>query len=235
MLRVGSRPTSRATRGTDDWCGASQLPKSWLIAKSGRPGVEQRNRTDSLRRNLSRCLRPVGVMRLVELEDVPSSVELRWRPDDHQAAFTISSCRSSVNRTGLVGVFIVWKRGWTHAEGHHGGEADYASLQSRRGGCCGADGQDVARRVRNRARDGATCGVPARVRHRVGAVLGSPGRLRFPPSSEHPSSGIFNPAISVSAARGEPQRYSAKLTYRVTGRVGRAAPCRARAACGHGP
>jgi transposase len=24
-------------------------------------------------------------------EDVPSSVELRWRPDDHQAAFTVSS------------------------------------------------------------------------------------------------------------------------------------------------
>jgi hypothetical protein len=24
-------------------------------------------------------------------EDVPSSVELRWRPDDHQAAFTFSS------------------------------------------------------------------------------------------------------------------------------------------------
>jgi len=24
-------------------------------------------------------------------EDVPSSVELRWRPDDHQATFTISS------------------------------------------------------------------------------------------------------------------------------------------------
>ena len=27
----------------------------------------------------------------VFLEDVPSSVELRWRPDDHQAAFTVSS------------------------------------------------------------------------------------------------------------------------------------------------
>ena len=24
-------------------------------------------------------------------EDVPSSVELRWRPDDHQAAVTVSS------------------------------------------------------------------------------------------------------------------------------------------------
>ena len=34
-----------------------------------------------------------------------------------------------LNRTGLVGVFIVWKRGWTHAEGHHPGEADDASLQ----------------------------------------------------------------------------------------------------------
>ena len=27
-----------------------------------------------------------------------------------------------VNRTGLVGVFIVWKRGWTYAEGHHPGK-----------------------------------------------------------------------------------------------------------------
>jgi hypothetical protein len=27
----------------------------------------------------------------VDLEDVPSSVELRWRPDDHQATFTVSS------------------------------------------------------------------------------------------------------------------------------------------------
>jgi hypothetical protein len=35
----------------------------------------------------------------------------------------------SVNRPGLVGVFIVWKRGWTHAEGHDPGEADDASLQ----------------------------------------------------------------------------------------------------------
>ena|SRR5680860_204954 len=26
-----------------------------------------------------------------QVEDVPSSVELRWRPDDHQAAFTVSS------------------------------------------------------------------------------------------------------------------------------------------------
>jgi len=25
------------------------------------------------------------------MEDVPSSVELRWRPDDHQATFTFSS------------------------------------------------------------------------------------------------------------------------------------------------
>ncbi len=29
--------------------------------------------------------------RAMELEDVPSSVELRWRPDDSQATFTISS------------------------------------------------------------------------------------------------------------------------------------------------
>jgi hypothetical protein len=35
----------------------------------------------------------------------------------------------NVNRPGLVGVSIVWKRGWTHAEGHHPGEADHASLQ----------------------------------------------------------------------------------------------------------
>lgn len=34
-----------------------------------------------------------------------------------------------VIRPGLVGVSIVWKRGWTHAEGHHSGEADHASLQ----------------------------------------------------------------------------------------------------------
>jgi len=27
-----------------------------------------------------------------------------------------------VNRTGLVGVSIVWKRGWTHAEGPHPGK-----------------------------------------------------------------------------------------------------------------
>ena len=27
----------------------------------------------------------------VGAEDVPSSVELRWRPDDHQATFTVSS------------------------------------------------------------------------------------------------------------------------------------------------
>jgi hypothetical protein len=26
-----------------------------------------------------------------DYEDVPSSVELRWRPDDHQATFTVSS------------------------------------------------------------------------------------------------------------------------------------------------
>ena len=26
-----------------------------------------------------------------QIEVVPSSVELRWRPDDHQAAFTFSS------------------------------------------------------------------------------------------------------------------------------------------------
>lgn len=35
----------------------------------------------------------------------------------------------ALNRTGLVGVSIVWKRGCTHAEGHHPGEADHASLQ----------------------------------------------------------------------------------------------------------
>ncbi len=29
----------------------------------------------------------------------------------------------------MVGVSIVWKRGWTHAEGHHPGEAGDASLQ----------------------------------------------------------------------------------------------------------
>lgn len=34
-----------------------------------------------------------------------------------------------VNRTGLVGVAIVRKRGCTHGEGHHRGEADDASLQ----------------------------------------------------------------------------------------------------------
>lgn len=34
-----------------------------------------------------------------------------------------------VNLTGLVGVFIVWERGWIHAEGHHAGEGDHASLQ----------------------------------------------------------------------------------------------------------
>jgi hypothetical protein len=28
---------------------------------------------------------------LMFFENVPSSVELRWRPDDHQAAFTVSS------------------------------------------------------------------------------------------------------------------------------------------------
>jgi hypothetical protein len=31
-----------------------------------------------------------GPFRWVQ-EDVPSSVELRWRPDDHQATFTVSS------------------------------------------------------------------------------------------------------------------------------------------------
>lgn len=36
---------------------------------------------------------------------------------------------AEVNRTGLVGVSIVWKRGWTHAEGHHAGEADDSALQ----------------------------------------------------------------------------------------------------------
>jgi hypothetical protein len=38
-------------------------------------------------------------------------------------------CGHRLNRTGLVGVSIVWKRGWTHAEGHHPGEADDASVQ----------------------------------------------------------------------------------------------------------
>jgi hypothetical protein len=33
----------------------------------------------------------LAVITLVAVEDVPSSVELRWRPDDHQAAFTDSS------------------------------------------------------------------------------------------------------------------------------------------------
>jgi alcohol dehydrogenase class IV len=32
-----------------------------------------------------------GSARGDDSEDVPSSVELRWRPDDHQAAFTVSS------------------------------------------------------------------------------------------------------------------------------------------------
>ncbi|WP_460810319.1 hypothetical protein, partial [Nocardioides salsibiostraticola] len=34
-----------------------------------------------------------------------------------------------LNRPGLVGVSIVLKRGWTHAEKQHPGQADYASLQ----------------------------------------------------------------------------------------------------------
>lgn len=34
----------------------------------------------------------------------------------------------TMNRTGLVGVSIVWKRGWTHAEGHERRQADYASI-----------------------------------------------------------------------------------------------------------
>lgn len=29
----------------------------------------------------------------------------------------------AVSRPGLVGVFIVWKRGWTYAEGINAGEA----------------------------------------------------------------------------------------------------------------
>ena len=33
----------------------------------------------------------VEVLVEVHDEDVPSSVELRWRPDDDQAAFTVSS------------------------------------------------------------------------------------------------------------------------------------------------
>lgn len=37
--------------------------------------------------------------------------------------------RVELNRPGLVGVSIVWKRGWTHAKGHHPGEADDSSLQ----------------------------------------------------------------------------------------------------------
>lgn len=45
------------------------------------------------------------------------------------AALTSSPGSAAMNRPGLVGVLIVWKRGWTHAEGHHSGEADHASLQ----------------------------------------------------------------------------------------------------------
>ena len=32
-------------------------------------------------------------------------------------------------RPGLVEVSIVWERGWTYAEGHHLGEAEYSSLR----------------------------------------------------------------------------------------------------------
>ena len=32
----------------------------------------------------------VGIEQVTVEEDVPSSVELRWRPDDHQAAVTVS-------------------------------------------------------------------------------------------------------------------------------------------------
>jgi len=81
----------------------------------------------------------------------------------------------TLNRPGLVGVSIVWKRGWTHAEGHHPGEADHASLQPRREGRCGADGQDAACRARYRARDDPARCSAVGVRHRVGALLGASG------------------------------------------------------------
>lgn len=46
----------------------------------------------------------------------------------YQARLEAGGRRVPVNRTGLVGVFIVWKRGCTHAEGTVAWEADHTLL-----------------------------------------------------------------------------------------------------------
>lgn len=46
----------------------------------------------------------------------------------HLMRHSKTGANRDVNRTGLVGVSIVWKRGWTHAEGHERRQADYASI-----------------------------------------------------------------------------------------------------------
>jgi hypothetical protein len=50
---------------------------------------------------------------------------------------------------------LTWKRGWSHADGRHAGEAEHASLQPGGEGRGGSDGPDPACGVGDRARDGA--------------------------------------------------------------------------------
>jgi hypothetical protein len=58
------------------------LPSEALQARS--------TAADQLLPSLTRT-RVLVLVGLAHGEDVPSSVELRWRPDDHQATFTVSS------------------------------------------------------------------------------------------------------------------------------------------------
>jgi CelD/BcsL family acetyltransferase involved in cellulose biosynthesis len=77
---------------------AAGAPAAWMMNKVSPTAavVTVLRRAEVRETGISRIL-PITITVLHEgryrcgMEDVPSSVELRWRPDDHQAAFTVSS------------------------------------------------------------------------------------------------------------------------------------------------
>ena len=113
-------PIPRATGGL----GGQHLPAS---APGTRPPTATRGAQAAHRSRPNDTLRtherhPQAPFRFAETPARPRKPQRRCIPSRRSSG-------DGVNRPGLVGVSIVWKRGWTHAEGHHPGEADHASLQ----------------------------------------------------------------------------------------------------------
>jgi len=105
-----------------------------------------------------------GFIYLAFVLDVYSRMIVGWLLASHRRAELVTDALdmalalrrpAPVNRPGFLGVFIVWKRGWTHAKRNHTGEGDHPSLQPRGESGRGADGAHPAGRAGHRSRHGA--------------------------------------------------------------------------------